>query len=337
MPEPDSQSRRYLIIAPCRNEEKFMRKTLDSLVAQSVRPALLVVVDDGSTDATPQILAEYAAKHDWIRIVTRKDRGSRSVGPGVIEAFYAGLDTANLAEFDYVCKLDLDLILPEGYFEGLMRRMEAEPRWGTLSGKAYYIDKNGAEVSEGIGDEMSIGASKFYRVTCFQQIGGFVRQVMWDGIDCHRCRMMGWLAGSIDDKDIRFIHLRPMGSSHKGIWTGRKRHGFGQWFMGTGLSYMTASSIYRLARPPLIVGGVGCWVGYVESMIKGVPRLPDPEFRRYLRRFQWESLLMGKRRATARANVRQAGRWNPPSKATSHTPSGDPQEIPATAVALSGR
>src|SRR5947207_14486198 len=95
---PSQPSRRYAVVAPCRNEEQYMRRTLDSLAAQTVRPALLVVVDDGSTDRTPEILEEYSRKLDFLRVVRRPDRGGRSVGPGVIETFYAGLETVNLDE-----------------------------------------------------------------------------------------------------------------------------------------------------------------------------------------------------------------------------------------------
>jgi glycosyltransferase involved in cell wall biosynthesis len=313
-----STATRYAIIAPCRNEEKYMRRTLDSLVRQSVLPSVVVVVDDGSTDSTPAILAEYAAAHPWIRVVTRKDRGVRSVGPGVIEAFYAGLDTIDLNDFDFVCKLDLDLVLPDRYFELLMARMASEPRLGTCSGKAYYPapsntseDFNGELINEGIGDEVSVGASKFYRVSCFRQIGGFVRQVMWDGIDCQRCRLLGWITASWDDPEIRFIHLRPMGSSHRGIWTGRKRHGYGQYFMGTGIAYITASSLYRLFHPPVIVGALGIWFGFVESAITRKPRYDDLAFRKFLRRYQWEALLLGKAKAAARACQRQSHAWDP--------------------------
>ena len=132
-------SRRYLVIAPCRNEAKFVGRTLDSLITQSVLPALLIVVDDGSSDATPQILTEYAARIPWMRVVTRADRGKRSVGPGVIEAFYSGLETADLDDFDYVCKLDLDLVLQQKYFETLICRMESSPRLGQR-----YFDRWGA-------------------------------------------------------------------------------------------------------------------------------------------------------------------------------------------------
>lgn len=301
-------SRRYALIAPCRDEAAYMRRTLDSIAAQSVPPALLLVVDDGSTDDTPRILEDYASRFSWLNVVRRTDRGVRSVGPGVIEAFYAGLDTINADDFDYLCKLDLDLELPPRYFERLMERMEANPRLGTTSGKPYFTSaRTGRLEPETCGDEMSVGMTKFYRVGCFKEIGGFVRAVMWDGIDCHRCRMLGWLAESVDEPELRFVHLRPMGSSHKGIWTGRLRHGAGQYFMGTGLAYMTASAIYRLPRSPVIVGALASWWGYVRSMVAGRPRYDDPAFRAFVRRYQWEALLLGKARATRRAGER-AGR-----------------------------
>jgi poly-beta-1,6-N-acetyl-D-glucosamine synthase len=292
-------SSKYVLITPCRDEAEYARQCLDSVLNQTVPPALWVVVDDGSSDATPAILAEYAAKVDWMRIVRREDRGKRAVGPGVIDAFYAGLETIDLDDFDFVCKFDLDLDIPPRYFETLIAWMDQDPLLGTCSGKPYYTDpQTGKLVSEKCGDEMSVGMTKFYRRECFQEIGGFVREVMWDGIDCHRCRMLGWKACSRDDPDTRFIHLRPMGSSQQSIWVGRMRHGFGQYFMGTGLAYMTASALYRMTRPPLIVGGLGMWWGYVRSLLDRKPRYNDLEFRAFLRRYQWACLVLGKERAT---------------------------------------
>ena len=291
-------NRSYLLISPGRNEAQYMRQTLDSVIAQSVRPALWVIVDDGSTDESPAILAEYAARHDWIRVVTRKDRGARAVGPGVIDAFYAGYETVRPDDYEYLCKLDLDLNLPPRYFEGLMQRMEANPRIATCSGKAY-IWKDGELVNERHGDETSIGASKFYRMSAFRELGGFVREVMWDGIDCHRCRMMGWVVCSWDDPELRFVHLRPMGSSQTGVLTGRMRHGFGQYFMGTGFVYMLANAANRINEKPYVLGSVAMVWGWLESALRRKPRYGDAAFRRYVRRYQWRALLVGKRRATA--------------------------------------
>lgn len=273
-----------------------MRQTLDTVLGQSLRPALWVIVDDGSTDETPQILAEYAARHPWIRIVTRLNRGRRAVGPGVIEAFYAGYETIVPEDFDYICKLDLDLRLPLRYFEILMQRMEANPRIGTCSGKAY-IEAGRILKNENHGDETSLGMTKFYRVAAFKDIGGFVGEVMWDGIDCHRCRMKGWIACSWDEPELRFIHLRPMGSSQQSIYTGRMRHGFGQYFMGTGLVYLSASALSRIGEKPVVLGSLAMIWGWLRSALARKPRFDDPEFRRFLHRYQMRALLVGKRRA----------------------------------------
>ena len=302
----------YLIISPCRNEADFMRKTIESVICQTVQPSLWVIVDDGSNDETPSILAEYASKSAFIKILHRDNRGFRSVGPGVIEAFYAGYAVVQIEDFDFICKLDLDLELPPRYFEMLIQRMNENPRLGTCSGKPYFIDKrNGKLVSEKCGDENSVGMTKFFRKECFQQIGGFIRQVMWDGIDGHRCRMHGWFAYSWDEPDLRFIHLRPMGFSQKGMLTGRMRHGYGQYFMGTGLTYMTVSALYRMTRPPFIIGGLAMWCGYVRSMLSGKERLKDPAFRSFLRKYHWSCLLRGKAKATELINMQRARYWTP--------------------------
>jgi len=303
-------SQRYLLISPCRDEAQYIRRTLDSVAMQSVPPTLWVVVDDGSTDETPAILDEYARRLAYLRVVRRVDRGRRQVGPGVIEAFYAGLETVNLDDFDYVCKLDMDLDLPVRYFELLIQRMECYPRVGTSSGKPWFVHpQSGALVPEICGDEMSVGMTKFYRVACFKEIGGFVRQVMWDGIDCHRARMLGWIAESIDIEPLRFMHLRPQGASQKGIWTGRVRVGFGQYFMGTSPLYHLVVVIYRLPAYPVLVGSIAMLWGYLISWLKGLPRYDDLEFRRFLRSYQHACLHMGKRAATARINAEREGLW----------------------------
>ncbi|MDP2788009.1 MAG: glycosyltransferase family A protein [Pseudomonadota bacterium] len=289
---------RYVLISPCRNEAAYMRQTLESVIAQSIQPTRWVIIDDGSTDETPNILAEYAARHDWITIVTRADRGRRAVGSGVIDAFYAGYESIDPDAYDYLCKLDLDLRLPPRYFETLMQRMAADPRIATCSGKAYIETPEGL-VHERHGDETSIGASKFYRVDRFQEIGGFVREVMWDGIDCHRCRMLGWIACSWDAPALRFVHLRPMGSSQQNIYTGRMRHGYGQYFMGTGFIYMLANAANRITEKPYLLGSLAMFWGWTRSALQGKPRYADKAFRKFLRRYQWRALLVGKQRAIA--------------------------------------
>ncbi len=268
------------------------------MIAQTVRPARWIIVDDGSTDGTPEILAAYAERFPWIEVIRRSETKTRSVGPGVVDAFYAGLATVTVDDYEYVSKLDLDLELPPRYFEILLDRMAADPRLGTCSGKPYIRDTStGKLCSERIGDEVSAGMTKLYRTACFRDIDGIVRGVMWDVIDCHRARLRGWVARSWDEAELRFVHLRQMGSSQHSLWTGRTRWGRGKWFMGSSVPYVAAAALYRMTERPYLVGGLGIFVGYIQAMLDRDARLDDQELRRFMRRYERLSLVVGKQRA----------------------------------------
>jgi len=277
-----------------------MRSTLDTVTRQTTEPACWVIVDDGSTDDTAVIAREYAERFDYIRIITRADRGARAVGPGVIDAFYEGLESVDLDDYDYVCKLDADLELPLRYFERLMEEFEREPLLGNLSGKLFERRPDGTLFEERTGDENAVGPTKFYRTACFKDIGGFVREVMWDGIDGHICRMKGWFARSMHDPELQVIHLRPMGSSQKNIYVGRVRWGRGKYFMGSSWYYALAVAAYRSLEPPWIAAGACIAYGYARAVITRHSRYDDPDYLRWVRRYELESLLTGKRRTLER-------------------------------------
>ncbi|MFT5733528.1 MAG: biofilm PGA synthesis N-glycosyltransferase PgaC [Paracoccaceae bacterium] len=298
------EGERYCLITPCRNEAAFIRTTLESTTAQTLRPARWIIVDDGSTDETPEILADFAARFDFIRVVKRADRGQRAVGPGVVEAFYDGLATIDLDEFDFVCKFDGDLEMPPRYFESAVKLMQEDPVLGNVSGKLFGRMKNGELKQEKTADENAVGPVKFYRTACFKAIGGFVREVAWDGIDGHLCRMNGWIAQSVDHPEMRIIHLRQMGSSQKNIWVGRQRWGRGKYFMGSAWYYAVAAAGYRMFDRPFMIGGIGIFTGYVRAALSRHPRFSDPEYRRFLREYEQNVLLNGRRRTLESYNKR---------------------------------
>ncbi len=291
-PGAATPGRRCFVVTPVRDEAQYLQRTIDTMTAQTVRPALWLIVDDGSRDETPAIVERAAAQHDWIRLYRRQDRGVRKVGGGVVDAFNEGLAQDDMDAYDYVCKLDGDLELPPRYFELLYQRFEADPRLGSASGKSW-IHVGGKLVWERSSDEMSQGQTKLYRVKCFKEIGGFVRDVMWDGIDCHRCRMLGWKAASFRDPELRFIHLRPMGSSFKNIYRGRVRWGYGQYFMGTHPLYAAAITAYRMFERPWIAGGLLIGAGYIGSYLRGLPRYDDRAFRAHLQAWQLRQIKLG--------------------------------------------
>lgn len=303
--------RRYVVISPCRDEEEFMRQTLASVAAQTEPPTRWVVVDDGSTDATPQILADFAADHPFVHVLTLAPRSTRVLGPAVVHAFDAGRATVDLDDYDFVVKLDMDLDLPPTYFADLMDQMAADPRLASASGTPCSRGADGVLVPERGSFEMSAGMSKFYRVRAFRDMGGFVPTLMWDGIDCHASRVKGWRARAFEDERLRFAHLRQMGSSDRGILRGKRRHGRGQYLMGTHPLFFAASVAARMRDEPRVVGALNILGGYVAALLRREPRPQGPVFRAQLRRFQLESLVLGKARAVRRWEDRQADQWPP--------------------------
>jgi poly-beta-1,6-N-acetyl-D-glucosamine synthase len=297
-------SRRYLLISPCRDEADYLQITIDTVAAQTVRPTRWLIVDDGSSDETPRILARAAEKYPFIQVLRRDNRGQRSVGPGVIDAFYHGLSQVNLDDYDYVCKFDTDLEMPPRYFERALEHFERDPWLGTISGKLHLRNRRGELERERTGDENSVGPVKLFRTQCFKDIGGFVREVCWDGIDGHMARMKGWVACSVDDPEMRIVHLRQMGSSHVSLWHGRQRWGRGKYFMGSAPYYVAAVSLYRMLEKPFVLSGVGILLGYLKASLGDAPRMQDEEYLAFLRRFERDSLFFGKGRTARRYHER---------------------------------
>jgi glycosyltransferase involved in cell wall biosynthesis len=297
-------SRRYVVVTPSRDEARYLEDTIRSVAQQTVPPTRWVIVDDGSQDDTPAVLDAAARVHPFIGVVRRLDRGERLVGPGVIEAFYAGLESVELDDYDYVCKLDADLELPPRYFETLIEAMEADPCLGTFSGKVFLRDPSGDVTQEVRGDEVSVGPSKFYRVACFRDIGGFERAVGWDGIDGHMCRAKGWNARSSDGPNLRILHRRHRGSSHRHVFAGRVREGRGRRYIGTSPLYFALSLAYRMFEWPIVIGAVCIGWGYLRAALSGDPVFGDEAYHRAKRSFERDVIFFGKRRALQRAEER---------------------------------
>ncbi|MFQ5697648.1 MAG: glycosyltransferase [Myxococcota bacterium] len=282
------RAHRLVVISPCRNEEATLERTIACLRRQTLPPARWIVVDDGSSDRTPQILATARAEIPWLRVVRRADRGFRQVGSGVIDAFYAGLAAVDV-EYDFVAKMDVDLEFEPTYLERLFERFDADPLLAAASGKVFRRE-SGRRVEEFMVDDMVAGQFKLYRRVAFEKIGGFVRAIMWDGIDFHRARMAGYRTRSFDDAELQLTHLRLMGSSERSVYRGRLRWGRGQWFMGSSWIYVLASGLFRMRERPFVVGGALIWCGYLAACLTGAPRYPDRAFREDLHRWQHRRL-----------------------------------------------
>ncbi|MBC3930505.1 glycosyltransferase [Undibacterium curvum] len=274
-----------VIIAPVRDEADLIRLTLDSMVAQTVRPVEWIIVDDGSRDNTAEIVNEYAQKYPFIRLVQRPDRGFRKVGGGVVAAFKFGITQILHQDYQYIAKLDGDMSFGPRYLEKMFAEFERDPKLAAVSGKVFRTEQN-QRIEEIIIDEHVAGQFKLYRRNAFEEIGGFVEEVLWDGIDVHTARMKGWNTKSFYDEDAILMHHRLMGSSDKNVYRGRLRWGRGIWFMGYHPLYAVASGVFRMREKPFVIGGLLIIAGYLGAALRGAPRYENPEFRRHLHQWQ---------------------------------------------------
>ena len=289
------------IVSPVRDEAKYVRNTLDAMVAQTVQPLEWLFVDDGSRDDTRAIIESYAAQHPWIRVISRDDRGFRQLGTGVIVAFDYGRERLANPDYRYIAKLDGDMSFSPRYLEVMIDKLESDPTLAAVSGKVFRPE-NGGYVEEFIIDEMVAGQFKLYKREAFERIGGFTQTILWDGIDIHRCRMKGYTTLSFHHPDARLIHHRLMGSSDSNVFKGRVRLGRGIWFMGYHPLYAIASGLFRMHEKPYVIGGLIIIGSYFWAAIRREPRFDDQGFVDELQRWQLQQLRQLPSRLIARGN-----------------------------------
>jgi len=277
------------IVSPVRDEADHIRRTLASIVAQTCRPQEWVIVDDGSSDGTAEIVQGFARQHPFIRLVAKPDRGARRVGGGVIEAFDYGRSQLERDDYRYIAKLDGDMSFGPRYLEIMLAALEDDPDLAAVSGKVYRPEGEHL-VHEYQIDEQVAGQFKLYKREAFEAIGGFEQTILWDGIDIQRCRMRGWRTRSFEHPEARLFHHRQMGSSDRSVYRGRVRLGKGLYFMGYDPLYMLASGLFRMHEKPYVLGGLIMIASYWLAWLRREPRYPDPEFRRALRQWQRQRL-----------------------------------------------
>jgi len=279
-------STRYVVITPVRDEEAYLRLTIESIIGQTLRPAEYIVVNDGSKDRTADIIEEYAAKHPWIRGVHRKDRGFRKTGGGIIEAFYAGFDVLQCNDWEFMAKLDGDLSFESDYFNRCFDHFRRESRLGIGGGALYYI-KNGRRVLEECPRFHVRGGLKLYRRTCWNDLGGLWVGPSTDTVDEVKAQMLGWNTRSFPELLVQ--HHRPTGTAY-GMWGSMVKNGCGDYVCGYHPLFEVAKCVYRLPSKPYVIGSVAHLYGFARGYLKQVPRVQDQEMVRFLRQQQLRRL-----------------------------------------------
>lgn len=199
------------IVIPAHNEAAFIQQTLDSLVAQTRLPDVLCVVDDHSTDDTPEIIHSYVDKHDWIHTISVHSSDQHLPGAKVIRAWKQGL--AYVSDCDIVCKFDADLVFPTDYLARLETQFELNPKIGMFGGVLQVMGAQQNWVDETISNTNHIrGPIKAYRKVCLDQMGGLKEALGWDTLDVLLAQYHGWETAT--DPTLKVKHFRPTGSAY---------------------------------------------------------------------------------------------------------------------------
>jgi Glycosyltransferases, probably involved in cell wall biogenesis len=213
---------KYLLITAARNEEAFVQRTLDSVVTQTVLPERWVIVDDGSTDRTAEIVEGYTKRYPWIELVRRIQDHDRNFASKA-HAVNGGLERVKSLQFEIVGNLDADISFGPDYMEFLMQRFSEDPKLG-VAGTPFTQDGNYDSSRDSFeGENYVSGPCQLFRRECFQEIGGYVpnRAGGLDWIAVMTARMKGWTARSFPEK--RFHHYRTLGTAEKGLYVPSSR------------------------------------------------------------------------------------------------------------------
>ncbi|WP_456368302.1 glycosyltransferase [Thermococcus sp.] len=290
----------YILVTPAKNEEKNLPLLAKSVVNQSVRPKLWIIVNDNSTDQTGKIAEALAREHDWIKVLHLKDRAAGydlkyRYSEVVRKGFKTALDYAinHGIPFGYVGVLDADFILERRFFEKLIRAFRKNEELGIVSGGGYYL-RNGRLVWEGTDPLRPKGSPRLFRRECFRDVGGYRLGPSPDTVSYYLARFLGWktaqildaIAVQLRETEGRFGHLR-----------GYEMLGWSNYKLGASFTSILARAGFLLLQNP--IKSYALLAGYLKAFKKRERRIENADLRAMIRKD-----------LTLRSNLTKLGRIN---------------------------
>lgn len=273
-----SQNLTYILITPARNEEAFIEQTIRSVISQTVLPQKWVIVSDGSTDRTDDIVKMYLADHPWIELLRMPERRDRHFAAKV-GCFNAGYERVRHENVDVIGNLDADITFDNDYFEFLLAKFAADSTLG-VAGTPFVEGTTSYDFRFTSMEHVS-GACQLFRRECFEQIGGYV-PVKSGGIDwiaVTSARMNGWQTRTFVERVCH--HHRPMGTASAGKLRAIFKLGRQDYYLGGHPLWQMFRACYQMGRKPYLLGGLFLLLGYVSAWVARVQRPVSPELIRF--------------------------------------------------------
>src|SRR5438309_7826499 len=280
---------KYVLITPARNEEAFIRQTLDSMVAQTLLPERWVIVDDGSTDRTGEIVESYEKQYPWIELLRRPRSSNRSFA-GKVHAFNLGVSRVASSTFEVLGNLDADLSFDPDYLAFLMQKFSEDPKLGVAG--TPFTENGGYDSTRDSfeGENHVAGGCQLFRRRCFEEVGGYVPNGAGgiDWIAVTTARMKGWKTRSFPEK--RFHHYRSLGTAGRSGPAARFSYGEKDYYLGGSPLWQLFRVAYRMTKRPILIDGLALLSGYCWAAIRRMERPVSPELMRFHRREQMKKL-----------------------------------------------
>ena len=279
---------RYVLITPARNEEAFIGKTLESMVHQTEPPVVWVIVDDGSTDRTPEIVRQYMSQYPWIEMVQMPRDRDRSFSAKV-RAFNAGFEKVKGFNYELVGNLDADLSFDPDYLEFLLEKFQQDASLG-VAGTVFREEGYSSENQSFEGQNHVAGGCQLFRKQCFDEIGGFIPNKAGgvDWIAVTTARMMGWKTRSFREKS--FFHYRHLGTAERSVFAAMFSYGEKDYYLGGHPVWELFRVAYRLTKQPYVTGGLALGLGYGWAMLRRIKRPISGELMKFQRKEQMRKL-----------------------------------------------
>lgn len=260
----------YVLITPARNEEAYIEKTVQSVISQTILPEKWVIVSDGSTDCTDEIVKRYGASHDFIELLRRETDEERNFGSKVY-AIQAGLERLNGVEYGFIGNLDADISFESSYYEDVLKEFQANPKLGIGGGILFDLGEKWVRLYSSTSWSVC-GAIQMFRRQCYEDIGGYL-PLQRGGVDAVAevmARMQEWEVRTFPD--IKVLHHRPTGSSYGNILYNRFHTGIKEYSYGNQPLFEIAKCISRIRERPYFFGSLFRLSGYCWAFLRRVQR-----------------------------------------------------------------
>ncbi len=277
----------YVLVTPARNEAEFIEGTIKSVVAQTVRPLKWVIVSDGSTDGTDEIVKKYAAGEKWIELVRMPERRERNFA-GKVQAFDAGYAKVEGLNYGAIGNLDGDVSFEPDYFEFLLTKLSENPKLGVVGTPfregSYQYDFRFVSI------EHVSGQCQFFRRKCFEDIGGYVPRRI-GGIDLvavTTARMKGWQTRTFLEKP--YDHHRTMGTATQNRLLVPFKVGRSDYLLGSHPVWECVRCVYQATRRPILLNGLLRLAGFFWAMVRYREKQVPADFIEFRRKEQMQRL-----------------------------------------------